>query len=370
MIDIQKAPAYTFIYANLFIRRQQHILVRCPTRTAQNVIVDFSVRRLGADHLGPPDLPVVVDIEQRAGDLMTTSTISPSDVCAVVVTYFPGDGCAGNLESLAPQVGKLLIVDNGSSAQSLEPIQAAALRLNAKIVRLGSNFGIAKALNVGLGVAREHGYPWLATFDQDSRATPMMIEEMFSALEHYPHPDQVAIITPCPVDRQLGVDLRYPGTEAFGADWRIIHCAGTSGNIVNVRVAFDAGGFDDSLFIDYVDFEFCLRLRRQGFRILEASRAKLMHSLGRMELRLFIFIYVPVTNHPPVRRYYMSRNRLILWRRYWKREARWVIRDIGWFLRETAYLLLYEEQVEMKIPMIVRGLCDGLRNVRGVYAPR
>ena len=38
------------------------------------------------------------------------------EICAIVVTYFPKAGCADNLTALAPQVGHIVIVDNGSSA--------------------------------------------------------------------------------------------------------------------------------------------------------------------------------------------------------------------------------------------------------------
>jgi rhamnosyltransferase len=296
-------------------------------------------------------------------------TIARPALCAVVVTYFPKPNCVANLFALAPEVAKVLIVDNGSSEQSLGPVEAAAAKLNAVIVRLGNNLGIAAALNVGLRFAHDHGYEWLATFDQDSQTTPGMIDEMFGALKAYPHPDQVAVVTPCHVDRNSGFTVKYPSAEASGAGWRIIPVAMTSGNVVNVQVAADAGGFDESLFIDYVDVEFCLRLRNRGYRLLEATRAKLIHSLGSMERRRFIFTRVIVTNHPSIRRYYITRNRFIIWRQYWKCEPAFVIGDIWRLLTETMYVLLYEKQVRAKIPMIIHGVRDGLKNVRGAFRP-
>jgi rhamnosyltransferase len=295
---------------------------------------------------------------------------APASVCAVVVTYFPESSCATNLRALAPQVDELVVVDNGSSAESLQAIECATGELGATLLRLGSNFGIAKALNVGLTYARERGHRWLATFDQDSQATPGMIARMFAALNDYPEAGQVAIVAPCPVDRNLGVAIGYPTAECEDADWRVLPCVGTSGNLVSIPVACAVGGFDDSLFIDYVDFEFCMRLRRRGYRILEARRAVLIHSLGDLQYRRFIFSRVPVTHHPALRRYYMTRNRLVLWRLYWNRETAWVTRDIRRFLAETLYIVLFEKQVAAKIRMLTRGLGDGLKNVRGAYVPR
>jgi rhamnosyltransferase len=294
-----------------------------------------------------------------------SAPVERSNICAVIVTYFPKAGCADNLTALAPQVGHIVVVDNGSSAAAFEPVQAAVERLGASVIRLGSNLGIAAALNAGLRFAREQGFHWLATFDQDSQITPGMIESMAEALGSYPRPDEIAIVTPCHVDRRLGVTVRDRDNEARGADWRVIRSTMTSGNLLNVRIATAVGGFDDSLFIDYVDHELCLRLRRHGYRILEATRATLLHSLGAMERRLFLFKHVTVTNHPAVRHYYRARNRLIVWRLYRKYEPTWVIRDMRRFLFETMYVVLYEKEVGAKLPMIMRGLRDGIRDTRG-----
>jgi rhamnosyltransferase len=296
---------------------------------------------------------------------MGVYAIQRSEICAVVVTYFPKAECADNFAALASQVGKVLVVDNGSTAETLGPVEAAAQRVGATVVRMGSNLGIATALNAGLAMARKEGFRWLATFDQDSQCTPGMIEEMGRVRESYPHPDQLAIISPSYVDRAQGFAVRERRSEATGEGWRILPTTMTSGNLVNVEIATAVGGFDDSLFIDSVDHEFCLRLRGHGYRVVEATRATLLHSLGTMQRRRFLFRLIKTTNHPAVRRYYQSRNRLLIWRQYWRQEPKWVAQDIRRFVFESMYILLYEKQVRPKLSMIARGLRDGMRDVRG-----
>lgn len=300
---------------------------------------------------------------------MSSNAIQRSEVCAVVVTYFPDAGCAENLAALAPQVGKVLVVDNGSSEATLEPVEVAARRLGATVMRLGSNLGIATALNKGLEFAREQGFRWLATFDQDSQCTPGMVEEMARVLGSHPEPDSVAIISPGYVDRALGFTVHQGPSEATGEGWRTLRTTMTSGNLVNIGLATAVGGFDDSLFIDYVDHEFCLRLRSHGYRIVQAVHATLLHSVGTMERRRFLFRLVAPTHHSAVRRYYQSRNRYFLWRKYWRHEVRWVAEDIRRFVFEAMYVVLYEKQSRAKLSMVLRGLRDGLRNVRGAFDP-
>jgi rhamnosyltransferase len=194
-----------------------------------------------------------------------------------------------------------------------------------------------------------------------------MVEEMARAYGSYPTPERVAILCPSYVDRDQGFAVHQRGSEAEGEGWRVLRTTMTSGNLVNVEIATAVGGFDDSLFIDYVDHEFCLRLRRHGYQVVESTRAKLRHSLGRMERRTFVFRHVHVTNHSVVRRYYMTRNRLLLWRQFWRHEPTWVLVDMRRFVSESMYVVLYEQQVREKLWVILRGLRDGIHNVRGPF---
>lgn len=293
--------------------------------------------------------------------------IARSDICAAVVTFFPPSQCAENLLALAPQVGRLLVIDNGSSDETWQPLESAIRATGATVLRLGHNFGIARALNVGLQHAREHGFPWLATFDQDSRAAAGMLDTMGAALSAYPQPDRIGLIAPVHVDRRSGIVISDRYRQDSAPLWHVIRTTMTSGNLVNVAAALEVGGFDDSLFIDYVDNEFCLRLRHRGYRILEAAQARLSHSLGALEVRDLGIVRAGITNHSALRRYYMTRNRLLIWRQYWRWEPAWVLRDMRRFLSESAGIVLFEKDVGAKARMTLRGIRDALRNVRGAF---
>jgi GT2 family glycosyltransferase len=54
----------------------------------------------------------------------------------------------------------------------------------------------------------------------------------------------------------------------------------TSGNLLKVSAFERIGGFREDLFIDSVDFDFCLRLKKSGYRIMRCNQAILYHSLG------------------------------------------------------------------------------------------
>jgi rhamnosyltransferase len=286
-------------------------------------------------------------------------------ICAVIVTYCPRQPVEEVLAALAPQVEAIVIVDNGSAPGQVAATAASAAKVGATLLCLGSNRGIAHALNVGLEHARRTDCPWLATFDQDSIARPAMLEDMLRAVRLYPHPERVAVVSPVHVDRRLGWHLGPDTCELQEREWRLLHTTMTSGNLVSVAAATAVGGFEESFFIDYVDHEFCLRLRRHGYQILEASRARLLHSLGELSTHRLGGREVGVTNHSVTRRYYMSRNRVILWWRYFSSEQVWVRRDMRGFAAELLLIILYERESWAKLRMVARGSLDAIRGVRG-----
>lgn len=300
---------------------------------------------------------------------MVIEGISRSDICAAVVTFFPEPETAEHLLALAPQVGRILVIDNGSPPESLELIESVARNIAVSVVRLGSNLGIATALNTALHLAATQGFRWLATFDQDSRATESMLEEMAHALAAFPERDRVGLVAPLHQDRRVGITVSDGRCEEAGPDWNVIRTTMTSGNLVNIAAAQAVGGFDDSLFIDYVDHEFCLRLRRRGYRILGATRAVLDHALGNLEMRSLGVARMGVTHHSALRRYYITRNRMLVWRGYWRSEPAWVLRDMRRFLSESAGIVLFEKDAGAKVRMTLRGIRDALRDVRGAFDP-
>jgi rhamnosyltransferase len=192
-----------------------------------------------------------------------------------------------------------------------------------------------------------------------------MLADKLRAAASYPGRGRVAVISPVQVDRRLGVSLAPRTAQHEGPLWRVVRTAMTSGNLVDVAKALALGGFEEDLFIDYVDHELCLRLRRHGYEVLEARQARLLHSLGDMSAHRLGGRRLRVTHHSAVRRYYISRNRLILWGRYARTEGAWVRHDMRSFMAELAGIALHEQQRQKKLRMIVRGMWDAIRGVHG-----
>lgn len=277
---------------------------------------------------------------------------------AVIVTFNPDAGFLDRLASIASQAGRTVVVDNGSAPAFVNKLQEDAQALaRVTIVALGDNLGIAKALNVGLDHLAAQGFVWAYTFDHDS----LPMENFFHAMEvAIDSEHNVAIFAPEFVDESSMASLTptIGRSERAGRD---ILTTMTSGNLVNLPVWSAAGKFDERFFIDYVDHEYCLRVKAQGHRIVQVSAAVLAHNLGKRSLHGPRFHQVSTTNHSATRRYYITRNRLWVYRRYLFTFPAWVLNDMRSFAKETVKVVLFEEQKLTKVWAMLRGTSAAIR---------
>lgn len=287
-------------------------------------------------------------------------------ICAVVVTYHPDDTVDQNVRAIARQCDSVFIVDNGSPSDTLEPIRRLAKAVaNISLIINEENLGIAEALNIGIRHARAAASPqWIVTFDQDSTPTDGMIEVMLSAAKIESDRSLVAIIAPSHIDRSSGARLES-GSLNSHQGLREVTSTLTSGNLVNVEALDRVGLFDTSFFIDYVDHEFCLRCRSHGYSIVEVESAKLLHSLGEFRSSKVLGMTINASHHNPLRRYYITRNRLIVWKKYLSSETRWVMRDVVSAIKETIKIIFVESDRRQKLKSIGEGIRDACRGRLG-----
>ena len=283
----------------------------------------------------------------------------PALCCAVVVSYNPTPDLIENLRVLSPQLGRVLVVDNGSSPNCDSTLALVETIQHCILVRLDSNLGTAGALNIGVQRALRDAFAWILTFDQDSRVTPGYVESM---LRDYAAADRnydVGLVAPRYLDAKLGLSYespRLPTTDLL----EVV----TAGAMTPAHVFRRVGIFDESLFIDHVDSEFSLRCRKHGYRLIASPSSLLIHSIGAMApYRLWRRTYYP-SNHSPGRRYYIARNRIHLILRNW-RDWRWVVYEQRAATVELVKVLLMEKDRRAKLWCTACGVFDGLAGKLG-----
>jgi rhamnosyltransferase len=283
-----------------------------------------------------------------------------------MVVYNPDSTLEQNIRALLNEVAQLIIVDNCSEPSVRSRIGSLAATCNFEVIWNNENIGLAAGLNTGIRYAlANEQYQWIATFDQDSRVFPGFSAAMLEAHAACPFRDKVALIAPHHVPF---LEVGDETTPRDGHQFQEITVALQSGSLFSRSAFKDTGLFDEAFFIDYVDFEFSLRLRKRGFRLIEAMQAPIYHRVGTPTRHKFLGITCTVFNHSPLRRYYAARNRLRVYKRYALSDPRWIGHDIWSWFKEIVKLILFESNRWEKLAFAARGGWDALRRRGGAYS--
>ncbi len=282
--------------------------------------------------------------------------LSEQPVCAVIVTYHPSVAMLTNLQNVMAEVQGLVVVDNGSGANELDALRAASQELGFHLIENGTNLGIAEALNQGVRWAKTEGYPWVLLLDQDSRMSDGFVEAMLETWLFHPKPDQAVSIHPRYFDPVIGRFGIYAPRAADGSPvWSM-----TSGALMPVWIFDKIGWFLSDFFIDWVDIEYCFRIRKAGYLIAESQQAVLVHAPGRTSPAcVFGFQFWP-SHHSPARRYYMFRNRVVVFRKYLFSLPYMTLKAMSASFRDTVKCFLGEKDRTRKFRSFLRGTWDGL----------
>lgn len=232
-----------------------------------------------------------------------------------VILYNPDYDVPDNVASYLNAVDHLYVVDNQNGKAVAERIAALASE-KVTVISNPENEGIAKLLNTVLRLCRDK-YDLLITMDQDSRFFPghmSLYRTRFDLLNW----ESIFGVGPTVVPKTAqynavdGARVHKTREGHWNSTFHMI----TSGNVIDVSKALLLGGFDESLFIDEVDHDMCYKADKAGFKLFTTPDILLAHQLGNPLARRFLWRTIYAMNHPPLRKYYIARNRLLVWRKF------------------------------------------------------
>ena len=289
-------------------------------------------------------------------------------VSGVVVLYNPDKFILDNIKSYLQPLDKLYVVDNSPIPNNNKNIFVN----NKKIEYISNdgNKGIAKALNVGAKRAIKEKCDWLLTMDQDSSFKDNSFEKMITLLNELKSNKIMAEVLGLQY-KKLGVLSSIQRTEINkednleGISYPLVVM--TSGNLINLEAYKKVGGFKDDFFIDCVDFEFCLNLKKNGYEVVQMNTAELNHNLGNTQEKNLFGKKMFVTNHNAIRRYYITRNRHYLYDMYKDEFLDYCSLELGRTKKELVKIILFEKDKLNKIRKIYRGYKDYKKGITGEF---
>lgn len=238
------------------------------------------------------------------------------------------------------------------------------------------NCGIAYALNRIMEQAKDDGHKWLITMDQDSLIPNGMIYGFEESIKTH---DNIGIVCPQVIDKRR----TYLQAESSTIEEYVDFCI-TSASCTSIEAWERCGKFDEWMFIDLVDNDFCKRMVLSGYKILKLNKWILDQEFGKIipkskrkqkfwigvskilhNLNFAKFSYKKFVS--PLRVYYTNRNVIYLNKKMKKYgpvgyENYNCKGYIGFIISFMIPSILRAQDKKSVLKATIRGICDGKKS--------
>lgn len=282
--------------------------------------------------------------------------------------------CIRAIQKQSYPVEKIFIIDNSKKALQLDlDIELDYIQDFILIKHYPENLGISGGLAIGLQWAIDHNYDFLWTFDQDTIPHSDCLSILISEYEELSRQGiLIGIIAPLALDSNIKIELpghifeRYRFILSPDHQELLYECdvVITSGSLVSIPIAREVELPNQELFIDGVDWDYCLKFKQKGYKIFLTRKTFIQHRFSNLSLAKFPITgkNIMINHYSSLRYYYISRNHTYISLHLCKSvDIPLVIFDrLHRMFRTIAKILFYEpEQKYLKTWACLKGTFDG-----------
>ena len=167
------------------------------------------------------------------------------------------------------------------------------------------NRGLAKPYNEMILIAEDEGYDYLCIMDQDSSFIIDEIRKLQDAINLYSDTSTIAAF--CPTILKKGFE-----DFAHQSVWKEVAWSINSGTFLNIKcLSIDKLKYDEKIFLDGLDYDFCMTARNKGCSIMQYSGSILVQSFGYQIKEKQSFTY-----HSAFRYYLIAHNRKYIYKKH------------------------------------------------------
>jgi GT2 family glycosyltransferase len=238
-------------------------------------------------------------------------------VCILVLNWNAPDdtlACVNSLQNASYPQKEILIVDNGSTDDSVYKLKEAFPQI--KLIETGKNMGFVGGNNLGMTYALEEDFDYVLVLNNDTEVNSDFLELLLENSESDP---QIGAVGPKinyfsktgviwsaggDIDARHGTTsmkgIGQPDNGQFGLNPYSVDFLTGCAILIKKTTLQKIGLLDPRFFMYYEDVEWCVRMKKAGYKIQVVPQAKIWHKISP-----------EVRADSPLVYYYMSRNRLL-----------------------------------------------------------
>ena len=266
---------------------------------------------------------------------------------ALIILYNPDSNALNNVKRLVESkyYNLVYVLDNSNNDNLIKEDNHVIYKCYHK------NMGIAYALKDGLNYSLVNNYDYCLTLDQDSI---FPFEKMGDILPH--------------LEKHLCLNtgivaLNYNDKYKSKKDEMYLKMIITSGNFINIKNYKEIDGFNEELFIDYVDYDLCRQFYYKKKKIVVLTNISIKQKIGNPIYKRILFFKLKSMNASTIRYYYRFRNLLYCY----KNNKKFFFKNL---IKENITILimrLVEDNKKEKLQMIKKGKKDGKKGLLGPF---
>ena len=195
---------------------------------------------------------------------------------------------------------KVIVVDNGSATDVKSEIDKLPFDWHdrLKVLRSDVNLGVAGGRNLGMRAMGETKY--FMFLDNDTVVPEGSLETLVNYMDSHP---QTGLVAPCLVSPQGQIQLSYkpfpgifqkmrnlvtkkcivavPSEESTLEPFYVIGAS----QLIRASLIDRVGYLDDNIFFGPEDADYCIRIRKEGFKVEYLKDVKIVHDWQRASRR-------------------------------------------------------------------------------------
>lgn len=253
--------------------------------------------------------------------------------CVGVIWFNPDKKAVLRIKELSNIFDKVFIYDNSPNSN----ISLVPKKENVYYLFNGKNDAIAIAFNQIVKKANE--YDFLFALDQDTEIHASQIIRLKDYVDQF-YKKNIGIYCP---------DIYFNKKKISDNSIEDIDFAITSCSMINISIFNKIGGYDENIFLDGVDRDFCFRLRNSGYRIRKVGLIKVRQHLGN-DRKSILGVY----EHSALRNYYIAYNRRYFINKFPNYFKNW---------NKVKYLYLSEGKQLLNVTFFEKNKISKIRNI-------